>query len=49
MVILILQMVSNNTQISSQQKNGTPEFRETKLPRRIGFHIDQEIILLQKI
>ena len=48
-MILILQIIPNNTQISSQQKNGTPEFRETKLPRKIGFHIDYEIILLQNV
>ena len=48
-MILILQIIPNNTQIPSQQKNGTPEFRETKLPRKIGFHIDYEIILLQKV
>ena len=34
----------SNTQISSQQKNGTPEFRENILLRKIGFHINHEII-----
>ena len=34
----------SNAQISSQQKNGTPEFWETMLLQKIGFYINHEII-----
>ena len=34
----------SNVQISSQQKHGTPESQETMLSRKIGFHINHEII-----
>ena len=34
----------SNRQISSQQEHGTSESRETMLSRKIGFHINHEII-----
>ena len=49
MVILILQIMPMNMQISSQQNNGTPEFWEIKLPRIIKFNINHESIFLRKV
>ena len=37
-------MVCRNVQILGKQKNGTPEFWETMLSRKIGFQINHETI-----